>query len=232
MVLTEQSQCSPLGPIQAPFRVTIDGVAQPGEVVNEADSRRCADVALDGADIQIKYDDLAASPSLNTWTDRSLVPYGQAVHFYSYSNYVHWISKAEVRLFARQTGAVGTPLWTVPLAIGGNTEWAPPADAPGELVYVLRVYDRAGHFDETVAKTLSLTGADFKAADNPAKPLAGWGEKRAPTGGYTGEWRYDFGQRYAHQARSIGQRAGRAGTGGQERAFCGAADCAIRPAIG
>ncbi|WP_284209377.1 OmpA family protein, partial [Chitiniphilus shinanonensis] len=59
----DPTACAAVGHSDAPFRVTIDGVPQQaGEPVNEADARRCVDVALAAADLQIKYDDLAATP--------------------------------------------------------------------------------------------------------------------------------------------------------------------------
>ncbi|TJZ74845.1 OmpA family protein [Chitiniphilus eburneus] len=173
--------CPAVGDSAAPFRVTIDGMPQQaGEPVNEADARRCTDVALASADLQVKYDDLAATPSLNGWTDRQRIPAGEMVRFHSYSNYVRYLDRAEIRVYPRQRGTQGQPLWTLPIPVGGDIEWTPPADAPAELLYVLRVYDTRGRYDETVAKPLLLAGlpmAPAADADDPAREaLTGWGE--------------------------------------------------------
>ncbi|GAA5786294.1 OmpA family protein [Chitiniphilus shinanonensis] len=177
----DPTACAAVGRGDAPFRVTIDGVPQQaGEPVNEADARRCVDVALAAADLQIKYDDLAATPSLNGWTDRQRIPAGEAVRFFSYSNYVRYLERAEIRIHPRRQGTQGEPLWTLPIPVGGEVAWTPPADAPGELLYVLRVYDARGRYDETVAKPLLLAGLPMAVAadaDDPAREaLTGWGE--------------------------------------------------------
>lgn len=102
-----------------PFRITVDGEAlNPAEVpaTNEADRQRCTDVALEKADIQIKYDDLAAKPTLNVWTEKDLAVRGQTVTFRGYANYVAWLKTAEVRVFKRQDRVDGKPLVVLPLA--------------------------------------------------------------------------------------------------------------------
>jgi outer membrane protein OmpA-like peptidoglycan-associated protein len=49
-----------------PFNITIDGVPdEPSKTRVEADRQRCADVALEKADIRIHYDPLAIAPALN-----------------------------------------------------------------------------------------------------------------------------------------------------------------------
>ena len=181
-----RSHCAPVGTVPMPFRITVDGVpVQEGQPVSEADARRCTDVALDQADIQVKYDDLAASPALNAWTDRDSVPRGTPVRFRTYSNYLYWLARAEIRLFDRHAGdptraGQGEPFQVLDVPVGGEVAWSPAPDAPADLIYVLRVYDRKGRFDETAAKPLHLTaqplasGGDLQGAQREA--LVGWGE--------------------------------------------------------
>ena len=62
--------CTPqsVGQSTVPFRITIDGEPiNTAEIPNEADGQRCADVALERADIQVRYDSLAAVPLMNAW---------------------------------------------------------------------------------------------------------------------------------------------------------------------
>ncbi|MCK6437676.1 OmpA family protein [Rivihabitans pingtungensis] len=169
-----------------PFRVTVDG--EPlvlGQPVNEADRQRCTDVALEQADIQIKYDDLAATPSLNVWTLRDLALRGQPVAFAAYSNYVRWIQRAELRVFKRGQRPDERPLAVAPLDWAKGGEWTPPAEGQDEYAYLLRVYDRDGRFDETALKALNLASRARPLADlqAPAREvLAGWGENARALG--------------------------------------------------
>lgn len=185
--------CAAQGDADLPFRVTVDGepLALGGESagVNEADRQRCTDVALEKADIQVKYDDLAARPSLNVWVEEDVAQRGAAVHFQGYANYVAWIARAEVRIFRAGEAPTARPravlplaweqrqAWTVPQAEEGNF---PGGDLhEGDYQYVLRVYDSQGRYDETAVKTLSVTARPRPLADRetPAREaLTGWGE--------------------------------------------------------
>ena len=89
------------GDANLPFRITVDGEPAAGQPVNEADRQRCTDVALSKADIQVKYDDLAAKPSLNAWVTPDVALKGEMVEFRGYANYVAWLRKAEVRIFQK-----------------------------------------------------------------------------------------------------------------------------------
>ena len=165
-----------------PFRITVDGEAlNPTEVpaTNEADRQRCTDVALEKADIQIKYDDLAAKPTLNVWTEKDLAVRGQTVTFRGYANYVAWLKTAEVRVFKRQDRVDGKPLVVLPLAWEKPTTWMLPAEGTDEYQYVLRVTDAEGRFDETAVKTLNVASRTRALADLQApsrEALTGWGE--------------------------------------------------------
>lgn len=179
--------CAPLAAQpDLPFRISVDGEAlKLGEPVNEADRQRCTDVALAHADIQIKYDDLAATPSLNVWTARDLALRGQPVQFLGYSNYVHWIHRAEVRVFKRGERPDAPPLAVTPLNWAEASEWTVPAEGQAEYAYLLRVYDRDGRFDETALKPLNVASrarplADLQAPSREA--LTGWGENARALG--------------------------------------------------
>jgi outer membrane protein OmpA-like peptidoglycan-associated protein len=153
----------------APVRITVDGVPlDRREGANEADRQRCVDVALARADIQVRYDPLEQKPSLNTLAIPQLGVVGKPVRFTTYSNYSRYIDHAEVRLFPADQSVQQKPLAVVPVHIGGWAEWVPPPfhdpllhftaslAAPHYVTYVLRVYDRHGHFDETKPRRLDL----------------------------------------------------------------------------
>jgi outer membrane protein OmpA-like peptidoglycan-associated protein len=154
----------------APVRITVDGVPlDRREGTNEADRQRCVDVALARADIQVRYDPLEQQPFLNVIAIPQTGVVGKPVRFTSYTNYPRYIDHAEMRLFAADQSVQQTPLQIIPITAGQSAEWVPPAwrrsllhlttslEKPHFVSYVLRVYDRAGHFDETRPRRLDLT---------------------------------------------------------------------------
>jgi outer membrane protein OmpA-like peptidoglycan-associated protein len=165
----------------SPFRVTIDGepMATDGKPV-EADRQRCTDVALEKADIQVRYDGLAIAPAMNAWATPNAVVSGEKVEFRAWSNYIPWIRKAELRLFHTGQQPQETPFmvlpvdWNKPLTIT-----APSMASEGQVFYLLRVYDDKGRFDETSLKPLTLLAhaKPFGDADNAEREkLTGYGE--------------------------------------------------------
>jgi outer membrane protein OmpA-like peptidoglycan-associated protein len=154
----------------APVRITVDGVPiDPREGANEADRQRCVDVALARADIQIRYDPLEQRPFLNTIAIPQQAVVGKPVRFTTYSNYPRFIARSEMRLFTPDQSVQQKPIAVIPVDIGGSAEWVPPTfndplqhtttalARPHYVTYVLRVYDREGHFDETRPRQLDLT---------------------------------------------------------------------------
>jgi flagellar motor protein MotB len=112
-----------------------------------------------------------------------------AVRFRMYTNYSHFIERAEVRIFDEGKSLQSEPLDVVPIELDGIAAWRPAAGrfrAPTrELSYVLRAYGADGDFDETAPQPLWLVYADANApAPEPgdANPvdeealLVGWGE--------------------------------------------------------
>ena len=172
--------CDAIGSVDLPFRITVDG--EPlvsSEGANEADRQRCVDVALAAADIQVKYDDLAANPALNVWSERDAALQGQTVRFAGWANYVAWIRKAEVRIFRHEVRPSGTPLAVVPLTWGESAEWTVPVGSTDGYRYVLRVYDEQGRFDETAEKTLTVVAYQRELDDLQSEvreARVGWGE--------------------------------------------------------
>lgn len=165
-----------------PFRVTVDGEAMlpEGEATREADRQRCTDVALEKADIEVRYDGLAIAPALNAWVVPNGVVRGEKVEFRAWSNYLPWIKKAELRLFRPGQKVQEQPLAVLPVDWNGMTIWQATADpADDQLFFLLRVYDDAGRFDETGLKPLTLLAHAPLSNDIEAlarERLVGYGE--------------------------------------------------------
>jgi len=137
-----------------------------------------ADGELDSLDIHIRADGKSTEPSLNVVAVPDVVGPGEAVRFYGYADYLRWIQRAEVRIFASGESTRSQPLAAFPLAFGAEgTAWSPRLE-PGSYNFVLRVYGEAGTFDETSAKQLRLTEEqpDRLYDDTPEGPWPGYGE--------------------------------------------------------
>jgi outer membrane protein OmpA-like peptidoglycan-associated protein len=160
LVAQPRSPCAPeiAGAPQAPFRITIDGEpVSLADAASEADRQRCTDVALEKADIQVRFDALAINPAMNAWAYPNGVVRGESVEFRAWSNYIPWIAKAELRLFRPGQQPVETPLAILPIDWSETINWpAPAAGADDKVFYLLRVYDADGRFDETGLKPLEL----------------------------------------------------------------------------
>lgn len=171
--------CAAVARSGLPFSISVDGQPVGGDTTRtEADRQRCVDVGLDRADIQIKYDAMNVAPALNVWAAPGAGVRGRPIVWRTYANYGWWLKKAEIRLFARGQAANETPLAVIPVEVGGEASWTPPAAASADLGYVLRVYDAKGRFDETALKGLSLLDAGDAALEARADrdALSGYGE--------------------------------------------------------
>ncbi len=165
---------------QAPVSISVDGQTVYGNP-SIADAQRKADVALADIDIQVKFDGLGVVPILNvsTWPVRRTYQGSEDIKFLASSNYPAWIAKSEIRVFEKGASLDGTPLYTVPVQPAGNAAWSMPEDGPSELVYVLRVSDDQGRFDETKPLSLARTSADVQQHEPQNEAVApGYSEDR------------------------------------------------------
>lgn len=176
------------------MRISVDGqpVDDPGK--STADVQRCVDVALDKADIQFKFDNLELKPRLNITAWPNTIRYQDdpetafledQVHFRMYSNFPQYIAQAEVRIFNSGQSVHDTPLARIVMDRDGTAQWQAnfkEISALGrDLVYVLRVYDRQGNFDETSAQTLWVVESisdETRSGDWHSEVMAGYGENR------------------------------------------------------
>ena len=163
------------------MRITVDGEPIDDPKRSSSDIQRCTDVAFEDADIQFGFDNLRSAPRLSvtarpsriamtrvigvetmlspslprTYTNYTLV---EPVSFRMYTNYSHFIERAEVRVFETGQSIESEPLAVVAVEENGVAKWNPPDavfKAPVyELAYVLRAYGSDGNFDETRAQPL------------------------------------------------------------------------------
>ena len=166
--------------VKANFGARLAGDLQAKEAQGKSMSaEQGADLDLLEAGVQVRYDGLAVRPSLNvnTWPEAGFT--GQPSSFQAHANYRLWIDRMELRLFPEGTSERDVPMRIVPFDELGFAEWTPPADAPEQLRYVLRVYDADGRYDETRPKSLRVLRGDWlepEGADPSATLLAGYGE--------------------------------------------------------
>jgi hypothetical protein len=177
----ELSPSNPLG--LNLMRITVDGepLDDPGR--SSADIQRCTDVALERADIRFQFEDGKAEPRLSVTARPNAVAVpadaasGDApdsVRFQMYTNYPHFIERAEVRIFAPGQSLQAEPLGVAPIGTDGLAAWQPPVDRfdgpVHELRYLLRAVGRDGQFDETETQPLWLFHPD--AAEQAARLAA------------------------------------------------------------
>ena len=163
------------------MRITVDGEPIDDPRRSSSDIQRCTDVALAEVDIQFGFDNLRSAPRLSVTAQPSRADFerqedgtliGSDVHFSMYTNYSHFIDRAEIRLFRNGQSQESTPIDIVDISVDGHAKWRPwddtfraPAD---ELAYVLRVYGEDGNFDETLAQPLWVTFSDAPVVDEDA----------------------------------------------------------------
>ena len=176
------------------MRITVDGkpVDDPGKSI--PDVQRCIDVALDKAQVQFKHDSSKLKPRLNITAWPRSVRYQDVeatefaenqVTFRLYTNYRSFINRAEVRIFKEQQSVRDIPLAIIAVSVAEKAQWQLDFDSYSAsertLKYLVRVYDEAGHFDETVPQPLWIVDQvdPIVIMANPHKELlAGYGESR------------------------------------------------------
>ncbi len=162
--------CAPHATTHLPFSVSVDGQpAGQGGLGANADSQRCADLSLDRADVQIRYDGMNTEPRLDVVAAPDAALRGGHVVFSTYTNYSAHIARGEVLVFDQNDSVRQTPIATLPVA-EGSARWEVSATRDSSVQYVLRVYDANGLFDETKPKVLQL--ADIRGGKAQKGELA------------------------------------------------------------
>jgi flagellar motor protein MotB len=137
------------------WRVSVDGNAiVNGQPRHGADVQRCVDVALEKAELQLQYDRMKAEPMLNLAAWPNVAVDGQIIYFRGWSNYPHWIKRAEVIIYTLGFENQKHIVQQIELNKGLENSWQVTDVSADKLWYSLRVYDDAGRYDETIAKSL------------------------------------------------------------------------------
>lgn len=164
-----------------PYRISVDGVPITDIGTIDPDIQRCTDLSLEKSDIQVRYDALETTPWLNVTTNADAATLGKVVTFNGYSNYRYYIDKAEVRLFKAGDTRQVQPLTVLPLDKNWQASWTPSDKLTQKIDYLVRVYDKDGHYDETKMQTLNVTSNEFLSDDLQSakrEDLTGYGENR------------------------------------------------------
>ena len=155
-----------------PWRVSVDGDAiVNGQPRHGADVQRCVDVALEKAELQLQYDRLKAEPMLNLATWPNVVADGQMVYFRGWSNYPHWIKRAEVIIYTLGVENQKQIIKRIELNKVLENSWQVADVSADKLWYNLRVYDDAGRYDETLGKSLFVEDEYIDDDDTPDESL-------------------------------------------------------------
>ncbi|SFI52759.1 TonB-dependent receptor [Aerobium aerolatum] len=190
---TERQRIPDQGSI--PFSISVDGAvletskpdnAKGDRIVagepRQIDRERRTDLDLSSVDIQIKFDGLGATPLLNVATTnmrRSFGP-GDAISFLATTNYPDFIERGEIRIYLPDdTSATPHPVAVLPVKPNATADWVMPQTRDErEFLYVLRVYDSKGRYDETAPLTLRRSAVQDtpKLTTDPIAP--GMGEDR------------------------------------------------------
>ncbi|MFT4173090.1 MAG: OmpA family protein [Rhodocyclaceae bacterium] len=186
---TECGMLTPYTENDGPVRVTIDGTPTVGQDSSSADRQRCTDVRLERNDLRLQYDNLSMPRRLSASAWPTTIVAGDSVRFAAFSNYRLFIARAELRLFTANDVKQARPLATLALDDDWRGQWQVPAGllerfadaAGGKVYYRLRVYDKAGRYDET--DDYSLTVAERHVPQTPAPDadkelLRAYGESR------------------------------------------------------
>lgn len=139
-----------------------------------------ADAALQRLDMQVQFETLRHERMLNVLTEDMRESYaaGEEVRFRASMNYPAFVDRAEVLILDR-TRPGRRVIAVVPVAPNGTSGWLMPSDGPGDLAYLLRVYDARGRFDETHPVILRRTADPSDAPGlNAAYRQPGEGEDR------------------------------------------------------
>jgi hypothetical protein len=143
---------------QIPFAISVDGQRVDGSTLPPNA------VKPEGTlDIEVKFDGLGVTPMLNLSTvpPRASFRVGEEIKFLASFNYGAWLDHGEVIVYERGRLNSSEVYQRLPVGADGTVKWLLPEDAPKKMVYVLRVYDSAGRFDETVPLPLNVASAAF-----------------------------------------------------------------------
>ncbi|MCI2394595.1 outer membrane beta-barrel protein [Aliiroseovarius sediminis] len=178
---TEMIRTAPGGDFASSgFSISVDGDTVAGAPAPK-DPRRPDDINAAAADVQVRYDGLDRRQLLNVSTSDLRAAYraGETINFRASTNYPAAIARAEIRVIDRSARG-RQPITVLPIRPNGTASWTMPQGGSGDYAYALRVYDRAGRFDETVWLDLDRTTRAFPTHETSGGQViaAGEGEDR------------------------------------------------------
>ncbi len=161
------------------MRITVDGKPIDDPKRSSSDIQRCTDVAMANADIQFGFDNLRSAPRLSVSAEPQRIvvvelddgeTIASDIQFRMYTNYSHFVDRAEIRVFETGQSLESEPLDVIEVKVDGTSRWRPTRDsfrAPvGKLAYVLRAYGDDDNFDETRPQPLWIDyDDDFEVDD-------------------------------------------------------------------
>lgn len=162
---------------EIPFVISVDGQRVDGSVLPPP-----VPGAEHGAlDIQVKFDGLGVTPTLNVSTvpPRASFRGGEEIKFLVSFNYGAWLDRGEVLIYEHRQFSTSNIYQRIPVAPDGTALWTLPEDSPTELLYVLRVYDSGGKYDETQPLPLNRVAKEYATHDKGEEATApGYSEDR------------------------------------------------------
>ena len=155
---------------EIPFEITVDGQPVDGSTL-PANAQSAPKGTLD---IQVKFDGLGVTPTLNVSTvpPRASYKIGDTIKFLASMNYAQWIDHAELRVYEAGNRTPEGMFQVMDVNHNGSVQWVLPDTAPAHMEYVLRVYDREGRYDETVPLPLGVSSADLATHDDGDRAVA------------------------------------------------------------
>lgn len=167
------------------MRITVDGEPIDDPKRSSSDIQRCTDVAMQNANIRFGFDNLRSAPRMSVTAWPSHIPISRKINvetivnpiqFRMYTNYSHFIERAEVRIFENEQSLESEPLDVVPIAPDKVANWQPPAawfrGPTKEIAYIVRAYGADGNFDETRPQKLWFVYDDVERLDPDEDPAA------------------------------------------------------------
>lgn len=129
-----------------------------------------AAISSSAPDVQVETVRPAPVLSIGLAGAEKTIQRGTPARFIGYSNYPAFVERTELRIFFAGLPTDGTPHAVVSGDRNGVLEWTPSKYASAYMVYVYRVYDADGNYDETEAQDLTLmSAAHAMPEENPAR---------------------------------------------------------------
>ena len=139
--------------------------ARPGRLLRWVGWGNKTSSYAEGMEIETTTSSLDLVKRLDTQANIVSGSQGRVIMAEGYWNYNAFMNRAELRIFDAYRSTRGTPIAAAEF-IGRNVSVPVTEDMPQEMLYVLRVYNADGEFDETAPKRLRLDDAEFDLTED------------------------------------------------------------------